>query len=429
MSALSTINARFREQVLPVLPAPVRGLLEGGSRKQLLAKANQRLLLIDHELIDLSTGISQTISDQTREFSPAAIAQTARQLLNSDSVGGVALYLPPSEFVATTINMPGVSKENLISALKLQADNLFPSFEQELELTLANKVSDPDANTIALWFPQHTTNELFNAFENVGLFLVALAPRNLVAVEQSAVVDFDQQGGTLAQFSEGVLSSWLHINQQDLNDDKLDQQWHSAMAECQSEQVQTFEGPNTFKNFDSSPLPVDYCFIPAGALQARRRVEKGRNIGLAGAALAIVLLLGAVPFISQSLQFRSLAATLESHRVQSADARRDQSIVVNFENEWGPITDFPIQEVQQAMFTLQNILLPDQLSSFELSEGVIKIQGTSSEPQAILQRLEQDPMFTEVVFSRATNNSRYYIDLRLSTVNFEGYMVRYFPED
>jgi hypothetical protein len=80
------------------------------------------------------------------------------------------------------------------------------------------------------------------------------------------------------------------------------------------------------------------------------------------------------------------------------------------------------------MFTLQNILQPDQLASFELSEGVIKIQGTSAEPQAILQRLEQDPMFTEVVFSRATNNSRYYIDLRLSTVNFEGYMARYFPD-
>jgi hypothetical protein len=101
---------------------------------------------------------------------------------------------------------------------------------------------------------------------------------------------------------------------------------------------------------------------------------------------------------------------------------------VNFENEWGLITDFPLQEIQLAMFTLQNILQSDQLASLELAEGVIKIQGTSSDPQAILQRLEQDPMFTEVVFSRATNNSRYYIDLRLSTVNFAGYMVRYFPD-
>jgi len=52
----------------------------------------------------------------------------------------------------------------------------------------------------------------------------------------------------------------------------------------------------------------------------------------------------------------------------------------------------------------------------------------SQEPQAILERLEQNPMFTEVVFSRATNNSRYYIDLRISTVNFEAYMARYLPD-
>jgi hypothetical protein len=38
-------------------------------------------------------------------------------------------------------------------------------------------------------------------------------------------------------------------------------------------------------------------------------------------------------------------------------------------------------------------------------------------------------MFTEVVFSRATSNTRYYIDLRLATVNFEAYMVRYFPDE
>ena len=88
-----------------------------------------------------------------------------------------------------------------------------------------------------------------------------------------------------------------------------------------------------------------------------------------------------------------------------------------------------------------NITLPDgsikQVESgtsamdiaIEISEGLVKIQGTSSDPQAILQRLEQDPLFTEVIFSRATNNTRYYIDLRLSPVNFEAYMVRHFPDD
>ena len=75
------------------------------------------------------------------------------------------------------------------------------------------------------------------------------------------------------------------------------------------------------------------------------------------------------------------------------------------------------------------VLAGEQLSSLELSEGLIRIQGTSSDPQAILQRLEQDPLFTEVVFSRATSNTRYYIDLRLATVNFEAYRVRHCPDE
>tara|TARA_Y100000814_G_scaffold259406_1_gene209590 strand:- start:1061 stop:1405 length:345 start_codon:yes stop_codon:yes gene_type:complete len=113
----------------------------------------------------------------------------------------------------------------------------------------------------------------------------------------------------------------------------------------------------------------------------------------------------------------------------SQEARRDQLAVVNFETQWGPLNDFPEQRLRQAMFTLQNVLSPERLSSMEVSEGLIKLQGTSSDPQAILQKLEQDPLFTEVLFSRATSNTRYYIDLRLSPINFEAYMVRYFPED
>ena len=129
------------------------------------------------------------------------------------------------------------------------------------------------------------------------------------------------------------------------------------------------------------------------------------------------------------MEFRNAAATLESNRLMSAEARQDQQMVVNFENEWGPLSDFPLQSIRQAMFTLQNVLSPERLTSLEISEGLVKIQGNSADPQGILARLEQDPLFTEVIFSRATNNTRYYIDLRLSPVNFEAYTVRYFPND
>ena len=145
--------------------------------------------------------------------------------------------------------------------------------------------------------------------------------------------------------------------------------------------------------------------------------------------VAICLVISAIPFLAQSIEFRNLASSLDLQRVMAFEARQDQQVVVNFENEWGVISDFPDQQIRRAMYALQNVLSPDRLSSMEITEGLIKIQGTSSEPQVLLQRLEQDPIFTEVIFSRATNNSRYYIDLRLSEVNFEAYMVRYFPDE
>ena len=141
------------------------------------------------------------------------------------------------------------------------------------------------------------------------------------------------------------------------------------------------------------------------------------------------MIISSIPFMLPFIEFQDVAKTLESSRLMSADARQDQQIVVDFENECGPINDFPQQSIRGAMFTLQNVLSPERLSSLEISQGLIKIQGTSSDPQAILQRLEQDSLFTEVIFSRATSNTRYYIDLRLSPVNFEAYMVRYFPDN
>ena len=438
MSLLSNLKLQLQERIMPALPASIREVLEGGSRKQILASINQRLLLVNNELIHLDSGrrllVSGEDSEQVSskaahvELSAEQLARAALQLVGTDASEGIVLYLPPSNFVATSINMPGVSKDHLISALKLQADNLFPSFADSLDLTLGgNPVSD-DGDSIALWFVEKTKNSLFEAFKNVDLFLVAVAPRNLIDLDQNAVVDIDSRGGTLIELANGSLSSWLHINQLDLHDADLNGQWLDSLEALTSQTLLKLNGIESFSKIDHSKIPADYCFIPNGAMQVRKREEKGRNIGLAAGAFVFLLLLGSIPFLIQSYQFRTLASKLTAQRIESADARENRSVVVNFENEWGLITDFPLQEVQLAMFTLQNILQPDQLASLELAEGVIKIQGISADPQAILQRLEQDPMFTEVVFSRATNNSRYYIDLRLSTVNFAGYMVRYFPD-
>mgnify|MGYP000022610397 FL=1 len=166
MSLLNTLKVQFQERLIPALPAPIREILEGGSKKQLLARINQRLLLVNNELIHLNSGRSEVIGEQALEkpfleISPEQIASAASKLIGSVITEGVILYLPPSDFVATSINMPGVSKDNLMSALKLQVDNLFPSFADSLDLTLGGNSVANDANSIALWFVEKTTSSLF----------------------------------------------------------------------------------------------------------------------------------------------------------------------------------------------------------------------------------------------------------------------------
>ena len=290
-------------------------------------------------------------------------------------------------------------------------------------------------NILRFGLAKKRQSELFAAFAEQGVFLAAIKPRllNLGSIDEGAlsrIVDDDATSVTCAVLNSGVLQKWLQLNKRDLEQDYFQQQWQKASASDASnaKRIELNSEQDYFDLTDKNS-GQDYCFFPCGALDATRRAEKGKRYIAAVAAAIALLFIAAIPFIAQSLEFRSLAASLEAQRQMSSTARDDQAAVVSFENQWGLINDFPEQRIRDAMFTLQNLLSPDVLTSLEVSEGLIKIQGTSAEPQAILQRLEQDPMFTEVIFSRATNNSRYYIDLRLSTVNFEGYMVRYFPDE
>ena len=83
------------------------------------------------------------------------------------------------------------------------------------------------------------------------------------------------------------------------------------------------------------------------------------------------MLLSATPFILQAFELLSFTARLDIQREMSAQPRQDQAIVVNFENEWGAINDFPDQGVREAMFSLQGVLSPERLSSLEISDGLI----------------------------------------------------------
>lgn len=432
MSSFPVSNPQWREQLLGYLPAPLRSLLQGASGRDLIKNITASFLLRDDKLVEIESGASAQLS----ATDPQALAKACSALLGDDAKDkAILLLLPAAEFVATTVQMPGITRESLAPALTIQSATILPSFEEPLSLAVNPKSAEYNDEHIALWITEKRLGELFAAFEEQGIFLAAIKPSLLNAgsgdeTTATKIVDEDASSLSCAVLNRGVLQKWLHVNKRDLEQDCFQQQWQKASAfpELSPKQIELCSEQDYLEYTDKN-LNQDYCFFPGGALNATRKTEKGKRYLLAVAAAIGLLFIGAIPFLAQSVEFRSLAASLESQRQMATTARQDQAAVVSFENEWGLISDFPEQRLREGLFTLQNILSPDALTSVEVSEGLIKIQGTSSEPQAILQRLEMDPMFTEVIFSRATNNSRYYIDLRISTVNFEGYMVRYFPDE
>ena len=347
-----------------------------------------------------------------------------------------SLGLSESQVSATTyINVDYIKA--IESALKIQADSILPSLDEPLSLAINPLSATQGDEHLALWMLDTTLSRLFAAFAVEDIFLAAVKPRFMndngengnESEEKIKILDVDAETKTYVVIEDSILKSLLHVRKQDLQQEVFQRQWQEALAEDFSENVIELDKASDYFPQINAQANQGYCFFPHGALNATRKTAQGKQYIAATAAMLAILFIGSIPFILQSFEFRSLAGTLEMQREMASDARKDQAVVVSFENEWGLINNFPDQSLREAMFTLQNILRPDTLTSMEVSNGLIKIQGSSNEPQAILQRLEQDPMFTEVIFSRATNNQRYYIDLRISTVNFEGYMVRYFPDE
>jgi len=433
MPSIAFDSTKWREQLTAFLPAPVRTLIQGTSGGDLLKKISASFLLLDGKIVHVQSRKTAALENTDS----SSIAEACSQLLSGLSAEQrkeciAQLLLPASYFVATTTTMPGIAQDNLVSALKIQADSILPSLDEPLSLAINPLSATQGEEHLALWMTEAKLSELFDAFREKDIFLAALRPRFMAGnarAEKTRVLDIDAESETCAVIENGILKSLLNVRKQDLLQEAFHDQWQEKLQQDSTTLTIELNDESDYYSWQDVRTNKNYCFFPHGALNASQKSAQGKQYIAVAAAIAALFLVSGIPFILQSLEFRSLAATLEVQRGMARDARQDQATVVSFENEWGLISDFPEQRLREAMFTLQNILRPDTLSSLEVADGLIKIQGSSSEPQAILQRLEQDPMFTEVLFSRATNNQRYYIDLRLSTVNFEGYMVRYFPDE
>lgn len=371
---------------------------------------------------------------------PELAAAIAGSLAAGDASTRVCLFLPAQEFLSSHVSLPGLPPAAALAAIRLQADALIPSLEEELALVEQPVRLEGGDDFLCLWMRQTRLDEISFHLEQAGVELVALAPRTpLLGVDpespQGVVHCQDEDGEqiTRVMFRAQRPLKWETLRRCDLEDEELKQQW---LTERTANELENSGAALTQTDPDwlarpgaveasQALLGAGLGFVPARE-KARRSAQLTRTRATAFAVLlALVAVLSAIPFALQSVQFRLAASTLHTLREDNGAARADQAFVADFDRRWGPVNEYPQQDAAEIMFTLQRVISPDTLTSLEIDEGLIHIEGVSNNPQAILQRLEQDPLFTEVVFARATNNSRYSIDLRLATVSFEAYRVRH----
>ena len=442
----------------------LRVLFAGGRRPgaadTLARRINCTLMVFEDQLCDLASGQRITLSDTSDEPGFAEnIAAAAEKLLGDQNTESkcIQLLLPPSEFLAQPVSLPGLAKADIRAAMHLQKATRLPEQEQPLELSLSfDPVNGLDSHAIAWWLPADKANQLFDAMAAKSLFMAAILPRpawlleTCFAVGQSAtrvIMDCDDTMYTVightvigqvtsasAQDEDKALAC-LQTSVKDLEDTEIAALWQTELIKSGLSQPDLrLESLDDYLRFmRGHSLPVAHpdvsqgAVFPQAALAARHQLDRGkRRTQLTRAAAAVVAIL-MLPLLYQSWQLSSLGAELESLRQLSAEPRANQSVVRDFESQWGILTEFPDQDVIAVLLALQEVINPGVLSAFSIDEGLISIEGESEDPQNVLEMLEQNPLFTEVDFARATNNNRYFIDLRLATVNFPAYHEWHFP--
>lgn len=459
--------SEISDQVRQLLSSAGRSLSPGDPGTTLLSHVNVVLMVFNDKLHQLQNGRWVTIAPNT----PAAGTSSARQLaqaaarllqdqkpehaagrsgrtVNADrrSPFNVLLLLPPSEFLTTAVDLPGVAPAAMRAALELQAGNMLPGYEAPLSLAVHLAAEADSSNPAsAWWIPTERIDTLFSAFADEEIFLAAVMPRPAIcppASESVLLEDRDEQQLTVCLANPHIgsrcvlISQCLQTHQADLADASFAAQWQTETETLRlaAEKTQNLHSAEDYlqaisaHNLALPPVGNAYAIFPGSALAARNQFDKGKRLWMAAAALAALLGLGAVPFLIQSFQLASLQSELARQQELAAPARADQALVRDFESRWGVLTEYPRQDVPAMLLALQQEISPSVLTSLELDAGFVSIEGESSDPQNLLQQLEQNSMFTEVDFARATNNNRYYIDLRLTTVNFPAYQDWYFPE-
>lgn len=375
-------------------------------------------------------------------LSPTELAEAARRLLpTTDDKTRISLSLPSSEFVATSLTLPAISATSLKNAVTLQLPTLLPGITEPL--LLAVQAQAEGGQTVALWLPVKRAEELYKAFEKVGLFLACILPRPLVSLPVhhkglSCIHDEDENHVTYVEWSGTAITRWLSVPKQDLTSEDFHQQLQEMIKQFPAVDEPVVK--TRPQDWQQLPMPAEviyhYAFVPHGAIvrmaQWSQQAKRRNALMGAGIAASVVVLMIIGVWIYES----RLQGQLDELKLQTVDISKLRAEVVDIDEKIAPVKNFPRQNAAEMLDVLDKLIPKDAwITGFRLEAGNIELEGYSTNPAKLLEMVAGEKRFSEVAFSRATRSEpekkeeSFGIKFKLNGINVPAYWLEYFPAE
>ncbi|MFK5985573.1 MAG: PilN domain-containing protein [Pseudomonadota bacterium] len=447
------MTASILNKLIPWNPFPyIRSYFQTEIREEILKGINIRLLYFKGELINLES--RESVANVALEAQ--AIAQACKQLLQNEpkkkkQAISIALFLPLTEFIYTQYNLPTVDSLNVKSALNYQREDLLPASDSDLQLTLSHL---KNKDNFALWCSTQTIQKFNLAFQQLDLTLSAILPR--LALLSNKGQNVKNQGSVsggqffresadnyTAQFSfyNHSLVQLGHITDEDIKVDAFKQEWDAKFAvidgsreilKNKADWLEMIYARRMSDNYQQS----QYAYFPKqieNRVKSRGRLRNSRVIGL----LAFVLMFAlAVPFVINKVRYLKYAAKYQAFVDGAKGVIEMRAKVLKHEEQWALYHNYPRVNVLDIISRLNKIIpVNSWISSFQIKNGYVEIDGFSPNPAAILEVISAQNDFNKVAFNkniratRGQDKERFGITFHIKGLDVEEYEKEYFNKD
>jgi hypothetical protein len=364
------------------------------------------------------------------------LAEAARRLLPKiSSKKRIALALPNSEFIATSLQLPTRATDNIKTTVNLQKEILLPGLKEQLLLTVQAPLKGK--NICALWMHTKRAEALWKAFEKQNLYLSCIFPRSIIVLQGKktpfGLYDEDENSITYLNASGGVIQQWLYITKDDYELPEFREQLNETLLNKHLKSERK-DSVNDWKVVPSKAA-YNYAFVPPSAIARLAKSHQFKN-RFYGIGLVIVLITSIIGGVFYAISYE------KALRQELADLKRSTYKISEFRVEVGQIEEtiaaikeFPKQEIVKVLNILDKRIPKDTwINRFYIEEGVIKLEGYSINPTRLIEILSQQNEFYDIEQSRGTvsefNNEKLRFGISVKLKNFnQNYWLTYFSKE